>query len=174
MSRWLEEEKIHQAEFKRSSAYFSEAARCDGLYKNRPWPFCLPRQHAEENLFSGIRPAAVAYFNQHLIKWHDGQSLRPSNHLCSSQVCCINFLFPFADKPAALAGLLKSVYPELAHMLPIEDKQYVAHEWIGQQNYLGEKVGRSGRRTLHQRRRGRNVSAYEWSTPHRSYRVEIH
>jgi hypothetical protein len=147
VSRWLEEEKLHQAEFRASSGYFSEAARQEGVYKNKRRPFCIPRSHAEESLYDGIRAAALAYFEKHLIKWHDGQSLRPSNHLCDSQVCCLNFLFPFADKPAALAALLKPVYPDLAHMLPIEDGQYVAHEWIGQQNYLGEKIARHGQRT---------------------------
>jgi hypothetical protein len=147
VSRWLEEEKIHQAEFRTSSGYFSEAARQEGVYKNKRRPFCIPRRHAEENLYHGIRAAALAYFERHMIKWHDGQSLRPSNHLCDSQVCCLNFLFPFADKPAALAALLKPVYPDLTHMLPIEDGQYVAHEWIGQQNYLGEGNARHGQRT---------------------------
>jgi hypothetical protein len=32
-------------------------------------------------------------------------------------------------------------------MLPIENGQYVAHEWIGQQNYLGERIARNGKRT---------------------------
>ena len=26
--------------------------------------------------------------------------------MCDSQVCCVNFLYPFADKPEALAALL--------------------------------------------------------------------
>ena len=32
-------------------------------------------------------------------------------------------------------------------MLPVEDGQYVAFEWIGAQNYLGEKITRNGKRT---------------------------
>jgi hypothetical protein len=147
VSKWLEEEKVHQAEFKQNSAYFSEAARHDGVYRHLPRPFCLPEASATENLWGGIRQTAIAYFDQYAIKWHDGQVHRPSNHLCSSHVCCVNFLFPFADQPTALAALLKPLYPDLAHMLPIENGQYVAHEWIGQQNYLGEKIARNGRRT---------------------------
>jgi hypothetical protein len=147
VSRWLEEEKHHQVEFKQGSAYFSEAARLDGIYNHKPRLFCLPEDFAAENLWGEIRQPAIAYFDQYAIKWHDGQVRRPSNHLCSSQVCCVNFLFPFADKPAALAALLKPVYPDLAHMLSIENGQYVAHEWIGRQNYLGERVARNGQRT---------------------------
>ncbi len=147
MSQWLEEEKLHQAKFKTDSDYFSETAQRDGVYKNKQRPFCLPRDCAEENLFAAIRLSITNYFTQYEIKWHDAQDRRPSNHLCDSQVCCVNFLFPFADKPTALAALLKPICPYLAHMLPIENGQYVAHEWIGQQNYLGEKISRNGKRT---------------------------
>ena len=97
--------------------------------------------------FPKIRQPILAYFARNKIKWHDGQDGKPDNHLCDSQVCCANFLFPFFDKPKALAGLLRPFFPNILEMLPIEDGQYVAFEWIGQQNYLGEKVSRNGKRT---------------------------
>ena len=77
---------------------------------------------------------------------HDGQDGKPSNHMCDSQVCCANFLFPFADKPEALAALLKPIFPNLQEMLPIEDGLYMAFEWIGKDNYLHE-VSRNGLRS---------------------------
>jgi len=106
MGEFLESEKLHQAEFKASSPYFSNAARADGVYKGKPRPFCLPIEYAAENLFLEIRQAVLAYFASQGIKWHDGQNGQPSNHLCDSQVCCVNFLFAFSDKPDALASVL--------------------------------------------------------------------
>jgi hypothetical protein len=53
-------------------------------------------------------------------------------------VCGVNFLFPFFNKPEALASMLRPIFPDLQIMLPIEDGKYVAMEWIGQENYLGE------------------------------------
>jgi hypothetical protein len=147
MGKFLEIERHRQAEFKAVSPYFSETARSDGMYKNKQRSFCLPVDCAEENLFPSIRQAAPDYFAAQGIKWHDGRSGKPSNHLCDSQVCCVNFLFPFADKPRALAKVLRAIFPDLREMLPVEDGQYVAFEWIGQKNYLGEKVSRSGKRT---------------------------
>ena len=147
MSSFLEVEKQRQSEFKQQSPTFSAAARSDGMYKGRLRPFCLPGDHAEENLFPGIREPAPEYFAKFKIKWHDGHDGKPSNHLCSSQVCCVNFLFPFHDQPGALANLLRPVFPDLARMLPIENGQYVAFEWIGQENYLREKISRNGKRT---------------------------
>jgi hypothetical protein len=147
MGRFLQSEKPHQASFKQYSSSFSEAARADGVYKKHAYPFCLPQEHADENLFAGIRQAAIDHFAAHEIKWHDGQKPFPSNHLCDSQVSCVNFLFPFADQPEALAALLRPYYPELQAMLPIEAGRYVTYEWIGAENYLGEKIGRNQKRT---------------------------
>jgi len=143
MGQFLEAEKLRQAAFKGSSPYFSDAARADGPYRGRPRPFCLPRECAEENLFHEIRTPALTYFAQQEIKWHDGQDGKPSNHLCDSQVCCVNFLFPFADRPHALTELLRPVFPAIRRVLPMERKvpdQSVSFEWIGKENYLGEKT----------------------------------
>jgi len=147
VGRFLESEKRKHIAFKATSTSFADAARADGVYKGRPRPFCLPRLYAHENLFPPICQPALAYFTEHEIKWHDGRDGQPSNHLCDSQVCCVNFLFPFADKPRPLAALLRPVFPAIEVMLPIEDGQYVAFEWIGQQNYLGERVSRNKKRT---------------------------
>ena len=35
----------------------------------------------------------------------------------------------------------------IREMVPIEYGQYVAFEWIGQENYLGERISRNGKRT---------------------------
>lgn len=147
MGGFLEGQKPKQTEFKIVSAYFSDAARLEGVYKGKPRPFCVPIEFAEQNLFPEIRETALSHFEKHHIKWHDGQNGKPSNHLCDSQVCCVNFLFPFANKPDALAQVLRPIFPELEKMLPVENGRYVSFEWIGRENYLGEKMSRSGHRT---------------------------
>lgn len=148
MGRFLEKEKVRLIRFKEESGYFSTAAQANGVYKRKERPFCLPQDCSEENLFAGIRHPCLEYFTAKEIKWHDALNRRPSNHLCDSQVCCVNFLFPFANEPEALATLLRPVFLELMRMLPMEDDDYfVAFEWIGQQNYLREKLPRHGKRT---------------------------
>lgn len=140
MGSFLVREKLQQERFKQTSPYFSPSARADGPYKTSPGPFrfCLPLNHAEENLFPDIRQTALEYFAAHRIKWHDGRKGKPSNHLCSSQVCCVNFLFPFAQRPDALATVLRPHFPTLRAMLPVEDGQYITFEWIGHNDYLQE------------------------------------
>jgi hypothetical protein len=146
MGKFLESEKLHQTRFKAHSPYFSDAARADGVYKGKQRPYCLPVEHATENLYPQIRDTARAYFSHYEIKWHDGQNSYPSHHLCDSQVCCVNFLFPFADKPEELAQLLRPIYPTIGRMLPIENGQYVAFEWIGLEDHLCEMLYRRGKR----------------------------
>jgi hypothetical protein len=46
-----------------------------------------------------------------------------------------------------LAKVLRQIFPDLSKMLPVEDGKYVSFEWIGQRNYLGEKITRNGQRT---------------------------
>jgi hypothetical protein len=77
MGRFLEDERLRQATFKARSAHFSEPARAVGPYKGKMRPFCLPSEHAAENLFCEIRMGALAYFAQQGIKWHEGRGGKP-------------------------------------------------------------------------------------------------
>jgi hypothetical protein len=154
MGRFLESEKATQIQFKNNSPYFSDPARLEGIYSGKPRPFCVPSEFAEQNLIPEIRESALSHFSKYDIKWHSGQNGKPSNHLCSSQVCCVNFLFPFADRPNELAQVFRSVYPEIEKMLPVENGLYVSFEWIGQKNYLSEKVALNV-----QRSRGANCTS---------------
>ena len=148
MGRFLVEEKDRYVHYKANSPHLPEKARTLGVYKRKPRPFCLPEDLAEFNLFDGIREDAQTYFREFEIKWHDGRNRNPSNHLCDSQVCCVNFLYSFSRHPEALVTLLKPLFPTIKAMIPLErDHGYVSHEWIGQKNYLGEKIPRHGTRT---------------------------
>ena len=147
MGKFLESEKPIQTQFKVNSGYFSKNAKEDGFLNTKYRPFCMPVEYAEENLIPEIRETALDHFSRNKIKWHNGQNGKPSNHMCDSQVCCVNFLFPFTDKPDAFGHLLKPIFPDINQMLPVESGQYVSFEWIGEKNYLGEKITRNGQRS---------------------------
>ena len=110
---------------------------------------------------SSIREDALRYFAQREIRWHDGIDGAPSNHLCCSQSCCVNFLLPFVRAPKELAAVLRKIGYDVEEVLaftedePLDDgaPPYMAFEWIGTKNYLGEH--RRGRVAPdHERTRG--------------------
>jgi len=141
---FLTGEKKLQTSWKLTSKTLPRGARKKGLYRNSMHPFCLPIEYAPYNLFHEIRDDALETFKRHNIVWHSSALPGlPSNHLCSSQVFAVNFLFPFIDKPQALADALRPFFPNIKQMLPVEDNRYIAFEWIGDINYLNEepKIG---------------------------------
>ncbi|MEF2554072.1 hypothetical protein VQ042_22495 [Aurantimonas sp. A2-1-M11] len=71
----------------------------------------------ELNLAPSLRPSAAAYFERHGVAWH-----RHANHALSSQVCCLNFLMPLAQRPETLARLVQqAVGGSMPKMLRIEE-----------------------------------------------------
>jgi hypothetical protein len=148
VGKFLEAEKPKQEKFKAPSNSISADARGDGVYRGKSRPFCIPADYAEENLFPAVRQQAMDYFAAANIKWHDEMDAKPSNLLCSSQVQCVNFLFPFADKPDTLLWLLKPHFPKIESLVPMESSGgFVSFEWIGLRNYLGERVRNENTRT---------------------------
>ena len=116
------------------------------MYQGVRREFCLHEDYSAENLHAEVREAALAYFADRGIGWHDGQHNGPSNHLCCSQTCCVNVLMPFIQAPNELAHVLRGLGYEVERMLPMSSddplrdgsQPYVAFEWIGERNYLGE------------------------------------
>ena len=147
MGSFLASEKPVQAEFKAKSPFITFEAKVDGFYKEHAYPFCLPANLSEQNLSPSIQKSAVEFFSKHSIKWHNGLNRKPSNHMCDSMVCGVNFLFPFSDHPEALLKVMQRAFPQAQRMLPVEDGSYVSFEWIGAKNYLGEKISRNGMRS---------------------------
>lgn len=130
-----------------------------GTYRGKPRPFCIADDHSDENLFEGFRSAALNYFDDRGIGWHAGSkrlgksggctTRTPSNHLCCSQTCCVNFWFGFQRDKGRLEKVLRGLGFSVAEVLPIgNDKTLrdgapplVGFEWIGQRNYLREGPG---------------------------------
>lgn len=101
-----------------------------------------------------IRDAASRYFAEKGITWH-----QHANHALSSQVSCLNFLMPPAERPDILARLVREALGgDLPIMLPVETGPdgrdwFVGFEWIGAKDYLNE-ANQAGTRT-----RGANATS---------------
>ena len=88
------------------------------------------------------------------IQWH-----QHANHGLSSQVCCVNFLLPFAEQPELLRRWVEHVTGDsVARMLPVERGRagrdwLITFEWTGDVDHLNES--RDGA----PRKRGANATA---------------
>lgn len=146
MGRFLTSERHRQADLRSDRTLFSKGSEGDGRFGKHTYPFCLPVEAASENLFEEVRHQALALFTDNGIRWHSGTLTRPSNHLCDSQVCCVNFLMPLAGEPDALKSLLEPVFGPIDEVLPVNGSGLlVDFEVIGEKNYLGEKGVEKGR-----------------------------
>ena len=151
--------------------YLFSADACEaGTYKGKRHEFCLRNDRASENLHGHIREDALRYFERRKIRWHDGIGGGPSNHLCCSQSCCVNFWFPFGCAPEALTAVLRELGYDVAEVLPFEadamqpddEDRFVAFEWIGKRNYLKEHIrGRVAEDT--ERKRGQNFTSLDFA-----------
>lgn len=152
------------------SELFTVEACEEGLYRKERREFCLREDRASENLHANIRKDALDYFRHRNIRWHDGIEDGPSNHLCCSQSFCVNFWFPFKNAPGPLSTVLRGLGYDVAEMLPFELDRcpsdgapgYMAFEWIGKRNYLGEhfrgSVAEDGKR-----KRGQNFTSLDFA-----------
>lgn len=104
--------------------------------------------YESENIHASIRDAALTFFKDRCIQWHGDASCDSS--IVSSQVSCLNCLFPFARDASALTRSMSALYPDLREVLPISsqreprlengDHPFITFEWVGERNYLGERV----------------------------------
>jgi len=147
---------------------FSPKAQQNGSYRRISRPFCLADDYSYENLYQNVRDSAITYFLIRGIPWHDGFKGRhlPSNHLCCSQSCCVNYLFPLVKRPDLIKAIFSQYYTEIATALPIMgDKPltdgtypHIAFEWIGTYDYLKEAKRKGMRRT-----RGANFTSADFA-----------
>ncbi len=90
------------------------------------------------NLYDTIWTEAPKYFKDNKIHWHLGKA-----HTTSSQVACINHLFPIREDRNAILAILKKIDENITDVVSLhKDKNgkdvYVAFEVIDEKNHLKE------------------------------------
>jgi hypothetical protein len=97
--------------------------------------------NGDENLHESIREEAKTYFKDNSIDWwtFDGLKTKPTKHLVSSQIQCINYLFALRnDKDAILklAQLFDSAVDDVLPTIGDKDAGYISFEFV----YENEKL----------------------------------
>ncbi len=118
--------------------YFDDD-KAGGYFRKIARPFVL--RDGRNNLYAPIREAVVGYFKENHISWWGGS--RPTGHLLSSQVACLNHLFALRHDKDAVLALVNNLRPGLSFddVLPLRnDKhpQYVSFEAVSNYDHLNE------------------------------------
>lgn len=104
----------------------------------------------ENNLYRPILKKAIDYFNKDTngIEWFKLKSwgengTRPTKHVLSSQVACVNHLFAIREDPNAVLAIARAVDPEISEVVLLNnDKEgsrgYISFEVISKEDHLNE------------------------------------
>jgi hypothetical protein len=142
-------------------SYQSDELKRLRRYAEEQWQLSghvLPYEQAAETLHESVRATALDYFKRHEIKWWTSKwdartkemEPRPTGHLNSSQVACVNHLEPARIDARVAQQVISNVDESLA---PVRvDDGYVDYEWIGRGDYLGERGSRT---------RGANITSLD-------------
>lgn len=93
----------------------------------------------DANLYAPVRKDSIASFKENKISWWGGH--RPSGHVLSSQIACINHLFAIRNDAATVLAVLNNIRNEFTEVLPIcSDKTpaYIAFEVVSDKDHLKE------------------------------------
>ena len=110
-----------------------------GVFKGSQRRFAV--ENGDNNLYAPIRKDAIAYFDENEIAWWGGS--KPTTHMLSSQIACLNHLFAIKDDSESVLSLVNNIRPGVSFkkVLPIElDKNpgYIAFEAVSKGNWLNE------------------------------------
>ncbi len=95
--------------------------------------------NATLNLWAGIREDAQDYFLRNKISWWmGGDNNEPTGHLLSSQIACLNHLYPIRQRKDLATAILQNVDQRIAEAVIVDDG-FVEFEVVGKKNYLCEK-----------------------------------
>lgn len=111
----------------------------NGTYAGRQHPFAL--QDGENNIYAPIRESVKNYFSENRISWWGGKAV--TTHPLSSQVACLNHLFPIRSDKDAVLSIARTVDPAIIDVLPVEidvpEYGYIAFEVTSSKDLLNEK-----------------------------------
>ena len=107
-----------------------------GIFKGKRYPFVL--QNPLLNLWDGIREDVFRYFEENQITWWGGERSGVTGHLLSSQVACLNHLYPIRQRVDMATAILRAIRDDITSAVMM-DTGFVEFEVVGRENYLGER-----------------------------------
>lgn len=136
MKHYKENERERQQMLIKKSSIFNGATG-GGLFFGKKRPFVL--ENGKANLYDPILNDTLVYFKENNIKWWGGS--KPTGHILSSQIACLNHLFALRTDADTVLALLNNIQNEFIEVLPIpSDKNptYIGFEVVSDKDHLNE------------------------------------
>ena len=108
---------LHYRETEREKAAILFKGKC--ISDDKKQNFYL--KNWKQNLWEKIETDTISYFKENNIDWH---IFARQGHLLSSQVCCINHLFPIRHDHDNVLNLAKAVCKDFTDVLPLPTDDY--------------------------------------------------
>ncbi|MCD8294083.1 MAG: hypothetical protein LUE27_02385 [Clostridia bacterium] len=107
-------------------------------YRGKPYGYIL--KEGKYNLYKEIRDEVQSYFEDNKITWWRG---KVTGNTLSSQIACLNHLFPIRNDKGAVLRLVQGLDPGFTEVKAItynSEKQpgYIAFETVCEKDYLNE------------------------------------
>jgi hypothetical protein len=75
-----------------------------------------------KNIYQFIQKDVTEYFSKNKISWWGG--LKPTGHVLSSQIACLNHLFLVRNDKSAVMDILKNISSDFVDVIKIESDEY--------------------------------------------------
>lgn len=141
---YLEAERIRHLQMIRDKNPVYYGAEGGGYFLGDKRDFVLTERY--KNLYEPIREDAISYFRENNISWWGGA--KPTGHVLSSQIACINHLFPIRNDKSSVLDLIKNISSDFVDVLEIETdalmKGYIQFEAVSQEDHLNEGLPTRG------------------------------
>lgn len=111
-----------------------------GIFRKKSRKFVLSKW--ENNLFGEIsKKSLLSYFKDNKISWWGGK--KPTAHILSSQIACLNHLFAIRTDKAAVLSIAQTVCADLVDVSEVENdtkntKSFISFEVTSNIDYLNE------------------------------------
>jgi len=146
---YREQEKAKAVNQIKNGQIFNGDSGRKPYFLNKKWyPKADLLMDGKNNLFYRIKNEVVLYFALNNIVFHhlDGDSDKgfciPSGHTLSSQISCLNYLFPLRYDKEAVLSIAKIVCSDFIDVLEIQTDShlsgYIAFEVVSDSNHLNE------------------------------------
>lgn len=132
MRKYKESEKINSP---KRNCYNGD--KFGGYFRKISRPYVL--QNAKNNFYSPIYDDVLKYFKDNNMSWWGGKL--PTGHILSSQIACLNHLFPLRKDRDAVLSIAKTICPEIEDVLKIgndTEPAYISFEVVSDKDYLNE------------------------------------